>query len=215
MWLVLLSIYLLLLAGVSIIGLIKIKSIDTPAKIILTCIALTAISESIAHYLSISLKNNLVVYHIYNPVQFLLLCKYYNSIISFFKKYNTGIVIGITGIILSVLNSTFLQNPMTSFNTNFLVLESILIIGMTLCYFYDFLNTTHTTKQFATSDFWIACLLLVFWSFTFFTWAAGIALSLVISDYMFWIRYMMYAINIITYSGFGLVFLFYKKLQPV
>lgn len=215
MWQILLTIYLLLLAGVSIIGLVRYKIIDTPAKIILVNIALTTLSETIAHYLSLSVSNNLMVYHLFSPIQFLLLCIYYNSIVGFFKKYNTGIVIGIIGIILSVLNSSFLQNPVTSFNINFLVLESILIIGMTLCYFYDFLNTTHTTKRFATSDFWIACLLLVFWSFTFFTWVAGIALSLVISDYMFWIRYMMYVINIITYSGFGLVFLFYKKLQPM
>lgn len=214
MWPYLFIIYLLLLAGVSLLGLLKRKAIDTPAQLILYCIILTTISETTARILALTIKNNLFVYHIYTPIQFLFISLFFNYSIPSFKKRYLGIVIGISGIIFSIFNSIFLQNPFTTFNTYFLAVESFLIITMTLCYFYSFLDNANTSKQFATADFWIACLLLVFWSFTFFTWLTGIALSLVDPIYMLGVRYMMYAINIITYTGFGLVFLFYRKLQP-
>jgi len=213
MWPILLKIYLVLLAGVSITGIIRYKIIDTPAIVVLAYLILTTISETLAQYLSYSIKNNLLVYHIYGPIKLLLISIYYNSIISFFKKHSVGIIIGAIGIIFSLYNSIFLQHYLTTFNTNFILIEALLIIAMTLCYFYDFLNTTHTNKQFTTPHFWIACIFLLFWSFTFFRWLTGAVMPSLASQNIVLIRYLMYTINIITYVGFGLVFLFYKKLQ--
>lgn len=215
MWLILLKIYIVLLAGVSIIGISRYRIIDTPAKIIVILLTLTTISETLAQILSLTIKNNLLVYHIFSPIQFVLLSLFFNYQISFFKKHYIGIVLAVIGLVLSVINSIFIQHPLTTFNSYFLVVESILVIGMTLCYFYDFLNTTHITKQFTTPHFWMACILLLFWSFTFFIWLVGETIPSVTANYVTLIRYMMYTINMITYTGFGVVFLFYKKLQPI
>lgn len=214
MWLILMNIYLFLLAGVSIIGITRYRFIDTPAKIIVVLLILTTISESTAHYLSLTTKNNIFIYHIYSPIQLVLLALFFNRLVSFFRNRNVGVIIGIIGIVYSVVISLFFQKPSTTFNSYFLILESMLIIGMILCYFYDFLNTTHTTKQFTTPHFWMACILLLFWSFTFFIWLVGRTIPSVTANYVTLIRYMMYTINMVTYTGFGLVFLFYKKLQP-
>jgi len=211
MWPLFLDIYLFLLAGVSTIGLARYKSFDTPAKIIVVYILLTTLSETIAHYLSINFRNNLIVYHIYNPIQFFLFSVYYNILISFFKKFNIGLLIGASGVALSIFNSVFFQKPYTQFNTYFLIVESILIIGMTLTYFYDFLNSDNVTKDITTSDFWISCLLLIFWSFTFFNWLAEATMPQIIDQNIEWVRYMNWFINIITYGGIGLILLFYNK----
>lgn len=214
MWLILLKIYILLLAGVSVISITRYKVVDTSAKFIVALLLLTSFSETVAYYISITTKNNLFIYHIYSPIQLLLLSIFYNYTITFFKPKNIGLLIGVTGVIASILFSILFQNPTSSLNTYFLVLESLLIIGMTLCYFYDFLNTTHTTKQFTTPNFWIACILLIYWSFTFFRWSVGVAIPSISLENTKWINYMMYFINMVTYTGFGLVFLFYRKLLP-
>lgn len=214
MWLILLKIYLLLLAGVSIIGIKRYSTLDTPAKIIIVLLILTSISETLAYFFSTSYKNNLFIYHIYNPIQLFILSVFYNFTISFFKRYNIGYIIGTIGLLVSILISVLFQNPKTEFNTYFLVLESILVIGMTLSYFYDFLNTTHKNKQFTTPYFWITCLLLIYWSFTFFRWSVGVAIPSISMKNTMLINYMMYFINMVTYTGFGIVFLFYRKLLP-
>lgn len=211
MWASLLEVYLILLVGVSIIGLLRFNILDTPTRIISILIAITAISETFAHILSITTGNNLIVYHIYNPIQFLLVSLYLSSTTTILRKNNKGISIGITGVIISILNSAYLQSPQDDFNSNFLIVESILIIGMTLIYFYDFLNREQTSKNITSIDFWISCLLLVFWSFTFFNWLAEATMPKVIAANIEWVRYLNWVINMITYGGIGYLLLFYKK----
>lgn len=213
MWVLLIRVYIALLIGVSIIAFIKKKQVDTSTRLIVILILATTLSEIIAHILLIRTTNNLVVYHIFTATEFLLLSAYFNSIVSFFKKKKIGLVIGIIGCLISIFNSIYIQPYNTTFNTNFLVIESIVLVTFCLCYFYDFLKTTHKTSKYITPQFWIACILLTFWSFTSLRWILEMAAPGLVKRNIEVIRTMMYVINMITYTGFGLVFLFYKKLQ--
>lgn len=214
MWLTLLLIYIILLILVSLLSFRNTGGNDTTIKHLRTYAIVTTITEIIAFLLYYTKGNNVIIYHIYSPIQLLILSVYYNQAISFFKQKRIGYVIGVSGLFISLINSLFIQQPPSSLNSYFIVIEALLVISMTLCYFYDFLNTKLTTRRFTTPDFWISCLLLLFWSFTFFRWLASLSMPGVVSANIYYILYMMWVINIITYTGFGLVFLFYRKLQP-
>jgi len=214
MWLMLLSIYIILLVIVSLLSFSNTADNDTSIKLLRIYAIVTTITEIIAFLLYYKKGNNVIIYHIYSPIQLLILSAYYNQTIGFFKQKGIGYIIGVSGLFLSLFNSLFIQQPPSSLNSYFIIIEAMLVISMTLCYFYDFLNTKLTTKHFTTPDFWISCLLLLFWSFTFFRWLASLSMPGVVSANIYYILYMMWAINIITYTGFGLVFLFYRKLQP-
>ncbi len=214
MWSSLVTVYLALLAVVSMLTLNKGTKNDATANFFRLYMLVTTVSEGVSFFLYLNGEYNVIVYHIYNPIQLLILSAYYNQIISFFKPKGIGYAIGVTGLLISIVNSLFIQQPTTSLNSYFIIIEALFVISMTLCYFYDFLNTKHITKHFTTPDFWISCLLLLFWSFTFFRWLASLSMPGVVSANIYYILYMMWAINIITYTGFGLVFLFYRKLLP-
>ncbi len=215
MWQQFIQVYIIILVVVSIVGIFRYKLFDTATKLIFTYIIITSFSESLAFYTSLVYGNNLLIYHIYCPIQLVFIAIYFNTVISFFRRYNIGYIIGGTGVVISVINSLFFQSPKTTFNSYFLITEAILIIGMTLCYFYDYLNSDQTVIKIINPHFIIACLLLTFWSFTFFHWLSWIAMPEALKENIFWIRYMNWSINMITYTGFGIVFLLYRKLKPI
>ncbi len=214
MWSTLINTYFTVLIGAVIIGSINYKNIDTPLRITLFYLIVTALAETVAFYCAKELKNNLLVYHIYNPIQLAILSLFYNSIIHTFKRYRVGYSIAIAGLVLSIINALFFQNPLSSLNTYFLVAESIIIVGLSLYYFYYYLHLDYITSKSVRSHFVISCILLIFWSFTFFYWLAGLSIRITLSDQGAWMKFMIMGISIITYTGFGLVFLFYRKLQP-
>lgn len=213
MWPVLIAIYLIILAGTSIIAITRHKEIDVPASFITVNLILTFIAEATAHYLGYNSKNNLLIYHIFSPIQ--LTCTlgfFFYTIKALKKKY--FILSASLVILLSTLNSYYLQSPNKDFNSNFLVFEAFIIIGLSQYYLYDFLLETSLTNGIYNPSFLFVCLLMLFWSFTFIYWLAYNLMYDVVNINFWWLKYMIWSINIITYVGFSLVFLFYKRLQP-
>ena len=209
--LILYDIYHFLLVGTTLLGILNYRNNNLPTNIFVASLIITSISEVIAYKLALERKNNLLLYHIYTPIQFFFLCLYFNIIISFFRRIYAGYIIGISAIVLSVLNTIFLQHPKTSYNTNFLAIESLLVVGMTLCYYYDYLSKPITSKHITSPEFWITCLLLTYWSFTYLRWLVETTVPSLITANAIIIQYMMWSINIFTYSGFAIIFLFYRK----
>ena len=115
------------------------------------------------------------------------------------------------GIVASVVNTILLQ-PITELNTNFIVLESFLAIGMSLFAFYKLL-ASDIIDVHLNPRFWFSSIFLVFWSFTFFYWLVGVTIYNLMPDKAFWLNAMILFINIAAYSGFGVVFLLYKKMK--
>ncbi len=207
MWSSILQAFNITLIGLAIIGIIKFPSAKLPIRVIIIYIIVTALSENIAFYTAVKYEYNLIVYHIYGPIQIFLLSLFYNNIIKTFKKNNAGIIIGIIGVIASILNSLFLQPPKDFLNTNFLVFESIVIIGLSLYYFYDYLKQEINKKDIIPNEFYIACLLLVFSSFTLLYWSIQPLTADFLKKYNMLLNYILIAINTITYLGIGFLLL--------
>src|ERR1044071_5398828 len=167
-----LTLYLAILCFATVIGVIRYGSLDNATRLLVWYIGLTFLTEGIAITMSIFYhRNNLFLYHVYSPLQFLLLSFYFNYSDRYQRLYGAGWIIGIAGIVVSLLNSFYLQ-PLHELNTNFVVLESFLIIGMSLVAFYRLLISDELAI-FSLPRFWFTSIFLVFWSFTFFYWLVG------------------------------------------
>ena len=210
-WIYRMSIYLVILCFATIAGLIHYKKMDKPTRIMVWYVTITLISESIATYAAFVFKNNLPVFHVYNVVQFLLLSLYFNYSVDK-QRIAKGWIIGLSGIILSVVNSVYFQHPTKELNTNFVIVESFLIIGMSLFSFYRLL-ASDVIYIHLSPKFWFSAILLVFWSFTFFYWLVGVIIYKSLPNMAFWLDTMIWFINIICYSAFAAVFLSYNKMK--
>ncbi len=117
-------------------------------------------------------------------------------------------------VVFAIINGLIFQDFKEVYNNYFLFYESISVTLLCLMFFYDFL-LKEETQSFFNPKFIYTSLLLVFWSFTFVYWILVIYLyDVVPQSENAWINTFIWAISLITYLGFGLVFLFYKRLQP-
>lgn len=213
MSIVILTIYLTIVCFAMVIGLIQFPKLDKASKILVFYLAATFLTEGTASILAIFYKtNNLFLYHIYSPLQFLLISLYYSYSAGRSSAQKWGWIIGSLGIVISILNSIYLQ-PLQELNTHFVVLESFLIIGMSLLAFYRLL-ISDDISIFKMPHFWFSSIFLVFWSFTFFYWLVGAFIFRAMPGNTMWLKMMIWFINIITYFAIATVFLSYKKMKP-
>lgn len=193
--------------------LVLYKILDKASLILGIYLLATFITELLAAISIVVYKHNIVIYNIYSIVQYVLLCMYFTQIIDRLNKRQHRITIITIGIITYVINIILFQDARDTPSTNFLAFESITIVSMSLYYFYENLNIDNNSNNL-NSHFWFNSILLIFWSFTLFYWLVGLTIYKSLGDKSILLNYMMWSINILTYTGFGLVFLFYKKLQP-
>lgn len=188
------------------------KNLNRPDKIIGLLLLITFISECISLYLTVSIRNNLYAYHIFNPLQLCLIALYYNYAIPFLKKRHIGIIIAILGVIVGLLNSVYLQ-PFGTFPSAFLLFEAFCIIILSLLSFYSILYE-EDYKITTNVQFWISVLFLIFWAFTFFLWGSYVSFTQVLKDKLSLIAGMIAGINFIFYPSLFIIFLFYRKMIP-
>lgn len=191
------------------IGIIRIKHLDNASKTLLVYIVLSTSSELLATYTAIHYHNNLVVLNIFSLIEYLVTCLYFQKSIPAFRLTK---VISILLIGIAVWIFTTLSHPIhKQLNTPFLVFESTTIIGLCHYYFYDLLNADD--NRIITPSFGFVSFLFIFWSFTFTYWLFGLTLRTGMQEQGVWLGRLIWIINLVCYSGFSLVFLFYKKLQ--
>lgn len=194
------------------IGLIKYKCLDKGARIILLLIVVAAIAEQLASYFAYKIRNNYYVYGIYNPIQLVIISWYYNTTIDRFKINNAGIIIGLTGAVFGIINYLFIQSPKVM-NSYFLLTECLIIIAYSLYFFYRLLLGDDDIKLFANPNFWFASLFLFYWTGTFLIWGMYDYLRFNVVGSSSLVHILLLIVSVITYIGFGTVFLLYKKIQ--
>jgi hypothetical protein len=204
--------YLSTLAFSAICGLRRFKTQTRAIKFISILITLTFIFEFIAIFVIRFYKNNMPIYSIFNLIQFFVVAYYFDESIDVFKKRKIGMYVGYVGLFLGLLNIIIFQ-PLTSFNSNFLILEGLSIISMALFSFFRLLVQYEEFRFTSFSHFWISVILLFFWSITFLNWGLYDYIGEEFNDKIWIINLSILIVNIITYLSFGLVFIFYKKLR--
>lgn len=199
--------FVLLIAATTSVRGNKIKSIENKLlSILLIC---TLISEISALILIAKYKNNSFGYHIFNPIQFLIICLYYNRIIPEFKKYHIGVILGSLGLLFGIINTLFIQG-FNTFNSNYLLFESVAIIMMSLHFFYSLIKTDKSNTM-SYQPFWICLTFLLFWSITYTNWGLMHVFNSQIYKRPAILGIILIAVNILTYSSFAVIFILTKK----
>ena len=192
----------------------RFKKVDAGSKVLAVLICCALVNEGAAAYLAHTYHSNLALYSVYSLLEFALLCLYFNSVIDIFIRTKFGILIGIFGLTLGILNWIFIQ-PINSFNYYFLLVEGLLVIGMSLFGFFRFLLKRDWLTLHSYHHFWFISILLFFWSITFLTWGLYDYINSQLKQSAFAINASLLMVSAITYSCFGFVFLLYPKMKKV
>ncbi|MFL5810637.1 MAG: hypothetical protein ACJ749_14035 [Flavisolibacter sp.] len=159
-----------LLAGI-IIGAINFKSSKRPFTLLFLLLIATFTTEAMAEYFAHKYRNNLVVYHLFNPIEYALFALIFYFLIEN-RRFKTFIFCTIIVYIpLSILNSLYIEPFSRNYiNTNAILTESILLVIFSLQVLYEIL-TSHTYQNiFGSSAFWLSMGVILFFATNIFFW---------------------------------------------
>jgi hypothetical protein len=150
-------------------GAVRYKKLSPPFRILVYVLALTLISEFSAHYAAIWFHNNIIVYHIFTPIQFSLFCLLYNQLLESKSNKQYTIWAMVVFIVFSLINSFLIQTTKT-FPTYSLLLESILIVSFAYLVFYELLKNPRFEYLLRSSVFWFNSAVIIFFTTSFIFW---------------------------------------------
>ncbi len=199
-----LSVLLLAILG----GIRKLNHKDSSYKILIGLLCLTFISELTSYWAAIKIQNNMFVYHFFAPLQLIILGKYFDSI-NHNKKQKIGFIIGIIGAIIAVVNTIYFQ-PLKILNSNFLLFEGLVIMGLSL-YTFQGILTNEKIDIYKYGHFWMIVIFIFFWSITYTWWALYTVLQEKERFLLLNVTQVLWAVNIITYSAIGFVLIYFSS----
>lgn len=152
-------IYFVLLVVVAFTGTVKYANMTTSSRVMLLLVVITIISEILATYLKITLHSNVIVYHIFGPIEASLI------VWAFYEEFRLKIMIFIIGAIVcfGVINSFFLQSYKSLFNSYFFLADAVLATLLSLIYFYKLLHQKIFFKFTDYPMFWISIGFVLFY----------------------------------------------------
>ncbi|HYD22715.1 MAG TPA: hypothetical protein VEB40_14635 [Flavipsychrobacter sp.] len=189
-------------------GAYKLRSKDTASKILVALLCLTLASELIAHWAAIKYRNNMFVYHIFSPIQLIVLGVYFDKVVGRLHKKRIATTIGIVAAIAAVVNTAFFQSLKT-LNSNFLLLEGLIIMALAL-YAFQLILSDDKINIYRYGHFWMIVILIFFWSVTYTTWALHSVLKVKKLFVMPLVTHLLWTVNVITYSAIGFVLLYFS-----
>lgn len=180
---------------------------DTAFRILRILLATTLAAEITAHLLAVRYGHNLIVYHIFVPVQLILIGWYYHLSNPVLRKYRVGWVVTVLSITAAVLNTLFLQ-PIDSFNSNVMLFTGFCVIGLALSTFYYFYLGDISDPLTGNPHFLVSLIFLFYWSCTFISYAFHEVLDIIAFHKVY---FFIWLVNLVSYLSFGLIFLTVKK----
>jgi len=172
-----------------IISVFKFKHLSKELKVLSYYLYLSAISEITAQILASYFSNNLPVFHVYTIAEFFLLGYIYHLILKDnLKNLVLYIIAGFT--IFSIINSLFIQK-ITEFNTYARTVENILLILLSIIYFYTVLKDLKIKRLSKEPMIWINMGVLFYFSCSLFLFIFSnilLNLSMKINDVMWFVH---------------------------
>lgn len=162
------KIYLAVLFVISFLGGMLYKKLTAPFKILVLLITCTFVSECISRYLAVTIHNSNPPYHFFCILEYICFASIYlrvfnDKIIKSVIRFSIPIV-----MVLSIINSFFLQKIMT-FPSNILLVSYTCIVIMSLFFFRQMLNYPLQINIFYQDLFWFNSIVLLFGASVFFT----------------------------------------------
>jgi hypothetical protein len=170
----------------------------------------TFVAQTFMHYWAVTYKNNALIAHIFNPIQFTFLMIFFNQ--NFKEYWEKKVVLFIAGAMLlyGFINTMFLQSSNT-FPSNFLVVSNLLLIILSVNLFLQKLDSVSTKMNIFTEPiFLISLAILTFniFSFIFFLLSNYMIDKNISSKNLF---YTLLFANFLYYSLFIIALIFSLK----
>lgn len=185
-------------------------------RLIMVWIGITLLSEGSAFYLATVYHNNLATFHIFAPLLLLNAVLYFTSISPVIKKNRIGLSLGITGVVLSVVNSIYLQ-PISTFNSNFLLFAGLCICSLGFIVLAEYAKNFDSPAPAHNPHFWITATLLFQQVGAYFIYILIRLLELnhanpanITTAY-----YLLWLIGVICYLSIGVVFLCFPAKKTI
>ncbi len=133
-------------------------------------LAVTIVSEIGAKYLAynIGISNN-VVYHFFTPVEFILYAIIYGHFLQS-KEWRSILRYAVVLIVVAEIVNTWLFQSLNQTNTNIIILESVMLVLLSLRLFLRIAETAIIDKISTSGVFWFNCAVLIYYSFNILVW---------------------------------------------
>lgn len=201
-------IYLTVLSFALIGGVYKISQRDFATKTLVALLCITLLSELTAHWAAIKFRNNMFVYHFFSPIQLIFLGVYFDNVISRLKRIQFAKVVCAIATIAAVVNTVFFQS-LKILNSNFLLLEGLIIMALAL-YTFQLILSDERINIYSYGHFWMIVIFIFFWSITYTWWALYTVLQEKERYVLSHISRVLWAVNIITYAAIGFVLIYFS-----
>lgn len=195
-------IYLSFILVTALFGVVKFRHLTTPLRLLVLLVCYAFISESIAEYLRITIKNNPEVYHFYVIISFWLNTLIYLQILESIKTKLTFIIIAIAFTLFGILNSLLFQklNSVPSIN---LTVNNVILVIFSLIVFRHLTDQNPFEPIQKNWVFYFNATVLIYFTIQIFNW--GILNYLLKSHVNIMpIIYFNYFINILYYIALGI-----------
>lgn len=160
----------------ALVGLIRFDRLGSAQKFLLTLLVLAFLAEAVSFYLSRSSSNSYPVFHLYALLEYGLLALIYSrgfKSIGLSKVLMSSVFLM---VVYAILNVIFFQ-PLTVPNTNVTIVSSVIMIVVSVLFFFRVLNEMRYAQIEKSAMFWISIGVLIYFasSLIMFFYLTGIA----------------------------------------
>lgn len=210
MFSLILIVYLIILGVDVTIGLLKYNILDRPLRVMFWMLFFCLVSEIVSSFLYTRIHTKAPVYHFFSIVELTTLTYYFLFIIKAKPPKWLLVFIPAVSILLGLSNLLFFQ-PLRVYNTNMLLIESVVISGMALYALFVIMKRDEILDLISYPHFRISIAVLILWTATFFFWAFLSYLKKSSPDYYRIVALGQSMLNIATYSFIGYAYYKYKR----
>jgi hypothetical protein len=187
--------------------------IDFPSKLILLWVIISLITEIIALFFVIILRNNFLVYNLFSLLSLLLLGLYFNKLITQFNNnYFKNIYSCV--IILLWIGSIYYQKSFFTLNSPLMIIEGSVIMIFSILSIEKIvaIQSNQYFKLTSSLHFWFAVIFLFYWCITILHWGLYKYFVLKVS-WMHYLHWILSFAGIVVNFSIGSLFYLYPKLK--
>jgi hypothetical protein len=187
------------------------RKVDKATRTLCLWILTGGITELLAWYFAMKYKNNLPVYAFYSIVELSLIAFYFAYSVKFIRRHRLHFIFIAASTLMWLVNVRWLQ-PLNSINSNFIFIECLITVCLSLYALYRRL-LIYNHSLIKKTHFWIPCILLLYCCGTLWNWGFYDFFFKHYPDRTVILSICILGMNILTYSAFTLILLFYSKMK--
>lgn len=193
-------------------GIAKWGAVARGVRYLVFLMIVTLVTEGFSYALFITHRYDArsAIYHLFNPLQGMLFSAFLLSIMGVTLTKIRLLSIVTAWIMVAALNVLFFQK-VRSFNSNVLIVESVLFIAASLYCIYDLLRTGDDMNLLRQPNVRLVFVTLTLWSATFFFWPAINILFKMHWKHVGTVMSTQLLFNFVIYLSFGFTFLTYPS----